>query len=366
MQGKTEIIKSIFLSKMKKQPYKLNFAVTSACNSRCKTCDVWKVFQRNPEIIKDDLSLREIELIFKNLPSNFVWLSLSGGEPFLRKDLVDICQAAVENIPSLGLISIPSNGLLTKEILGKTEKTLSLSLKNLFLNFSIDGPEKIHDEVRGIKDGFKKTWATYEKILALSQREPRLSVNLETTISKYNFNYIENFFKELVADGHKITVTIAHTGYLYKNTEGDKEFTRLDNDGGKLKTIIEIVKKSLNFTSPVDLIERIYLSQILKFYENPRRQPLPCIALENSLSLDQKGNIIPCFMWGKILGNIRDFDYNLKKFLKEKREEIKATRKLIRKEKCPNCWTPCEAYQSIINSFLSSRLVGLINSLVRR
>jgi len=354
MQGKTKIVKSILLSKIQKQPYKLNFAITSICNSQCKTCNVWKTFKNNPKIIKDDLTIKEIKLIFKNLPKNLVWISFSGGEPFLRKDLAEICQTAVENIPSLGLISIPSNGLLENKIVKTTKKILSLPLKNLFLNFSLDGPEKIHDEIRGIKGAFKKTWSTYEKILTFSKKEPRLHVNLETTISKYNLDYLEEFFQKLIASDHKITVTIAHTGYLYKNIKSNKKFTRLNHDGEKLKKIVKIVKNTLSLTSPIDLIEKAYLDKIPKFYKNPRKQPLPCIALKNSIAIDAHGNIIPCFMWGKILGNIKDFDYSLKKFLIEKQEKIEQTKELIKKEKCPNCWTPCEAYQNIISSFPTS------------
>lgn len=68
MKDKIGVIKSILISKTKKQPYKLNFAITSACNSRCKTCNVWRLFKKNPEIVKNDLTLEEIKLIFKNLP----------------------------------------------------------------------------------------------------------------------------------------------------------------------------------------------------------------------------------------------------------------------------------------------------------
>lgn len=363
MQAKTKIAKSIFISLVKEQPYKLNFTITSACNSRCQTCNVWQVFKDDPNLVGNDLKLNEIRLIFKNLPNSIVWLSLSGGEPFLREDLFEICKAAVENISPLRLISIPSNGLLTEKILNTTKKILSLPLQNLFLNFSLDGPEPIHDQIRGIKGGFEKTWSTYEQILALFKNEPRLYANLETTISKYNIDYLEVFLKELVEDGHKITVTIAHTGYLYKNTSGNKGFTKLDHDLEKLNKILKIVKRSLGI-SPVDIIEKIYLEKILGFYKNPQKQPLPCIALKSSIALDSRGNLTPCFMWEKILGNTKDYNYNLKQFFKQEKYEVEKIRNLIKKEKCPNCWTPCEAYQSIINGLFSRQLPQAIKSLI--
>lgn len=360
MVNKFKIIKSIISSKINHQPYKLNFAVTSACNSHCRTCLVWQKYQNDPSTINTDLKLEEITKIFKSLPENFVWLSLSGGEPFLRPDLVEICQSAINNIPSLCLISIPSNGLLTDLIVAKTKLILKSKLSNLFLNFSIDGPETIHNQIRGIPDAFKKTWSTYEKILALSRKNHRLAVNLEITISKYNLYCLEDFVRNLVNNGHKITATIAHTGYLYKNEEISKDFIQLNNHCEKLKRVINFIKHSLSITSVIDLVERIYLSKILEYYQRPHQQPLACIALKDSLAIDQKGNIIPCFMWGKVLGKISAFNYDLSSFQKKCWPEIVSSRELIRNEKCPNCWTPCEAYQSIINSFLTFKFSKII------
>lgn len=352
MENKTVILKSLVASKLRSRSYKLNFAITSECNSACQTCNVWQAYRNHPKITERDLSGKEIEIIFKNLPKDFVWLSLSGGEPFLRKDLVEICAAAVKHLPRLGLISIPSNGLLEDKIVDQTKEILSLPIKNLFLNFSLDGPKSVHEKIRGIKGSFKQTWNTYLGVLRLSRLDRRLHVNLETTISRFNLDHLEKFFSDLRKDHHQITVTVAHTGYLYKNVKGDNSFTRLDHDGTKLTSIIKVIRKGLSWTSPIELVESVYLSKIPEFYKNPLSQPLPCIALKNSLALDSQGNVIPCFMWGKRLGNLRDFDYDLKKLLENRKREIEAARLLIIKEKCPNCWTPCEAYQSIINALL--------------
>jgi len=121
MQEKTKIIRSFLAAKALKKPYKINFSITSACNSRCQTCNVWREFKKNPNITKSDLSLKEIEKIFKTFPKSIIWLSLSGGEPFLRDDLVLICKKAVENIPSLCLISIPLKRPIRKKYCGKNK-----------------------------------------------------------------------------------------------------------------------------------------------------------------------------------------------------------------------------------------------------
>ena len=360
MQNKIKIIRSIFSARIHNQPYKFNFAITSACNALCKTCNIGRIFRENPRIVEDDLSVDEIDKIFRSLPASITWLSLSGGEPFLREDLVDICQKATKRISSLSLISIPTNGLLEKDVIQKTKSILRLPIKNLFLNFSLDGPPDIHNYLRGVPNAFSKTWETYQKILALSQQDSRLHVNIETTISRYNIDLLGDFFKKLTAQKHKITVTIAHTGFLYKNTHSKKNFVNLGKDKRELRKIIKIVEKSLSFYSPNDLIERIYLNKILEFYKNPKQQPCPCVALKSSLAMDPKGNITPCFMWGKTLGNLREYNYNFRDFIKDNRREIARVKKIIQEQHCPNCWTPCEAYQSIINELANGHFRGLI------
>lgn len=359
MKSKAKIIKSIISSKLKHKIYKLNFAITSKCNSRCKTCNVWGEYKNNPEIAKKDLSFENIERIFKNLPKSVIWLSLSGGEPFLRNDLEIICLAAVKNIPNLKIISIPSNGLLPEQILLKTKKILESSLNNLFINFSLDGPAEIHDEIRGVKGAFTKTWTTYNKILDLSKSEPRLQVNIESTISNYNLNYLEDFFSELIENGHKITITIAHEGYLYKNNGLKNNYTQIHNHQEKIKKISLLIRKNLSKTSPLDIIQKIYLENIDQFHRSPKKQPLSCVASKYTIALDSRGNIIPCFMWGETLGNIKNYGYNLEKFLELNNKAIQEVQKKISMGQCPNCWTPCEAYQSIINSFLEGNLSKL-------
>ncbi len=103
-----KLIKSILASRIGKTPYKLNFSITSLCNSRCRTCNIWR-FSNSKR--KNELGLAEIEKIFKNFPG-LTWLSISGGEPFIRPDFDKIILSAIRYCPNLCMLSIPSNGLL--------------------------------------------------------------------------------------------------------------------------------------------------------------------------------------------------------------------------------------------------------------
>jgi hypothetical protein len=55
-------------------------------------------------------------------------------------------------------------------------------------------------------------------------------------------------------------------------------------------------------------------------------------------------------MYDRVLGNIRDTDYRLNPIWHS--AESQKVQHEIWNYQCPQCWTPCEAYQSILGDFL--------------
>ncbi|MFW5886589.1 MAG: radical SAM protein, partial [Bacteroidota bacterium] len=152
------IAKNIISSKLKKKPYKLNFLITMRCNSKCKHCRIWKL-----DRTENELTTEEIRKIFKNLPENIFWVSLSGGEPFIREDLKDIIIAAKDEIQNLKILNIPTNGLCQKQIIDTIKVLKNIPKVRFLIVFSIEGPEKINDKIRGISGAYNKTLETYYK-----------------------------------------------------------------------------------------------------------------------------------------------------------------------------------------------------------
>ncbi len=98
-------------------PITLTFSVTAACQSRCKTCHIGKRYHENPEIAKNDLSLGEIKKAFESL-EHVYFFNISGGEPFLRRDLAKIIELACKYLTP-AIVHIPTNALMP----GRLEKT---------------------------------------------------------------------------------------------------------------------------------------------------------------------------------------------------------------------------------------------------
>ncbi|MBI5798030.1 radical SAM protein [Candidatus Woesearchaeota archaeon] len=163
-------------------PKMLMLYVTDNCNLRCKHCFYWKEVD-NP---RNAHSIEQVEALTKSLKYPLDLLTLTGGEPFIRKDLVDIVRLFVEN-NHVKRIHIATNGLLPDLTVRKTNEMLViLGDTRLTMQFSIDGFEGKHDEVRGMKGAYQKTCETVKKLNEI--RDKRLAVSVATVVHRDNFH----------------------------------------------------------------------------------------------------------------------------------------------------------------------------------
>lgn len=342
-----ELLKGFLCSRLSNVPSKLNLNITSLCNSQCRTCNIWKTYWENPQKAREELTQEEIQRMLCAPGLNIEWLTIAGGEPFLKKNFEGILQFVVNQCPSIKLLSIPSNGLDKERILQCLAPVRDQKKLLLYVTFSLDGPPEIHNHVRGVESGYEKTWATYNEVKQLVAHNSNFRIALETTISKYNIDHIEPFIKKLIADEHTLILAMAHNAYQYKNEEEGLLLSRESQD--KIKQIILNVAGHIRGFSPENVLKRVYLKNCIPHVENPGRHILPCTALQNSIVVDPYGNVFPCTMWNKKIGNIKEYDYNLMALWNSGARA--QARQEIRERHCPACWTPCEAYQSIAQNF---------------
>ena len=78
----------------KNEPISLVHFVTNRCNARCSFCFI--DFD-NPKTFQGELTIEEIEKLTKNLGKSLLNVNLTGGEPFARKDLIDIAKSYLKN-----------------------------------------------------------------------------------------------------------------------------------------------------------------------------------------------------------------------------------------------------------------------------
>ena len=131
---------------------RIDFFVTSRCNLRCSHCFYWRELNTASDT---ELSIDEIRKIAQSF-MHPVSLSLTGGEPFLRKDLKEIIEAFQAGCGTRE-VGIATNGTLTENIVETIRSVLEDgNLSSLSVQVSLDGLEGTHDAIRGVKGSFQK------------------------------------------------------------------------------------------------------------------------------------------------------------------------------------------------------------------
>ena len=150
-------------------PRLLTYTVTFRCNARCIMCDSWKLKGHH------DLEIEEIESIFRQLP-RLDAVRLTGGEPFVRTDLLEIVELVVRYLRPFG-IHITSNGFLTDRIIELCEKRSRVVPLQIMI--SMDGLAEQHNHIRGNKNAFGCAMKTIESLIPL-----RRKLNLDLVVNQ--------------------------------------------------------------------------------------------------------------------------------------------------------------------------------------
>ncbi|MEM0094345.1 MAG: radical SAM protein [Candidatus Micrarchaeaceae archaeon] len=324
-----------------KQPYKLTFAISYLCNSRCKTCNIW---QLKP---KGELSIDEIrEFARKN--RSFRWIEITGGEPFLRSDIVEIVRAFYENSKGLYIVTIPTNSLTNHDmVISKIEQMLDLGLPRLSITVSLDGYRELHDEIRGVKGNYDKAIEMFRRLKALKEKRKNLFVVFGYTMSSMNQGMLEKTYEEVKKDIPEVTYNDFHINaaqlseIYYNNTDA----SILPNAAAMADEVEAYIKKRRFEFGSIPAIEGTFLRLLVK-YLRTGKSPIKSRSLDASLFLDSYGNVYPSIMWSRKIGNIRDFGYSLEGMWHN--DEANMVRKIIKEGKEPQSWTACEAYQAIV------------------
>lgn len=302
--------------------------VTSSCNSLCRTCFYWEELNQGR-----DLSFEQIATLSRTAPP-FHKLWISGGEPFLRKELAEIIELFYVN-NGMRHVNLPTNGLLPKQLGSVVERVLERCPElTVDLNFSLDGLANTHDAIRGVPNNFEKTLATMRLAEERWRGERRLRRNVVSCITTENY-------RELVALGLKMMRETESDGHYFEIIRGDPmdpELKRLEP--AELEQLhrrlmwfheqyAEGLFAHLGWASR-RLAKMYYLGNIKLHFDlhqqnhySNRAWPMPCTAGETTIVIDHDGSFRSCEMRGK-LGTLADFGFDLGAALdsRQMRQEI--------------------------------------------
>ena len=248
----------------------------------------------------------------------------------------------------LALLHFPTNGFQTAAIVGVVSNVARLMRgADLVITVSVDGDEDLNDDIRGVKGGYRHQMRTFNRLREL----PGVRVVLGMTLSRYNAGAFERVFRACqndcpglgIGDFH---VNVAQTSdHYYGNGNGNLLADR--------RTMVEALRRyrALSGMAPSlqGQLERAYLRGLTRYLEDGRT-PMRCHALRSSCFVDPWGTVYPCITYSRPLGSLRNHGMALGRVWTD--PDTAGVQAEIWKGQCPQCWTACEAYQSILGNLL--------------
>lgn len=305
--SKINMAKNLILLKLGiPSPLSAVFWVTDYCNSRCSMCSIWRLKEKNEmelDIFKQSFQrskiLRQISLF-----------SFTGGEPFLKKDLVEFVKA-VHKYANPTEIRFVTNSILTDKIISDMKEILKNHKGKYNVKLSLDGIGEAHNNMRGIKRCYDKVLATLNQLNILKERYPKkLTMSIGFTATALNYLEIDNVFR---------LSKEKNTGFFYKPVmEAEKLETKsvnsdlylTDEQKNYLKKYHNNLYQRLDKRHFSEKVSYNYFYQFLdKYYDKPSRI-IPCYAASASFHVAANWDVFTCIKLNHVIGNIRDKSFD--------------------------------------------------------
>jgi MoaA/NifB/PqqE/SkfB family radical SAM enzyme len=310
-------------------PLVLAHEVTGECNLKCKFCTYWR------ERKKDKMDLEEIKGIVSQAKELGVGMyCVTGGEPLLRSDIVEIVRyASSENM----ITSLISNGVLLADKISDIAPHLN------FLTISIDtlNSEK-YKNLRGY-DCLDKVLASVDKYIEVKDDFPGMNVNINSVLMEETLNEVFDLVNFAADRG----VGITFEPVVPQNVEGCPTWGSEEDFDRVLKEILQLKKEH----NKIIWNSEYYLRWLLE------RKRYICHS-ETLIRVDSTGNVTaPCYDHhdSKVIGNACE------KGLKEILETDVAKALHAKAHNCDrhDCYLMCYAEPSLVMESKIFALKGL-------
>jgi MoaA/NifB/PqqE/SkfB family radical SAM enzyme len=293
-------------------------------------CNIWRMRHTAPELQAADW----LRLLENPVLSDLKELDITGGEPFLRGDMIELLlgvgRLKSTHLKHLHSMAITTNGLLTDKVLKDVGTAIApLEEAGVALVFACgcDAVNPTHDRIRGFKGAWRRLEATLEGLLALRAQHPTLILGIKTTVTRLNIDELDNISR--FADERGLFTIISPfiiTANRYNNIDRQTDLAFCAQDLQKLRDFYHTSRFQWNY----------YRNELLHLLDTGRMAK-PCTAGFNYFFIRSTGELYACPIIDALLGNVKHSP--LQELIRSK-PAVRFRRGVLKFPECRTCTEP--------------------------
>jgi Fe-coproporphyrin III synthase len=289
--------------------------VTYRCNARCQMCNTWQHPSRASEEIGSE--------VMRKLPAGLDKINVTGGEPGIRKDLVNIVATLQSKTRE---IDISTNGYFTERLVQVGRRFPKVAFR-----ISLEGFPKLNDAVRGIPNGFERGLKTVIRLKEIGVA----NVGCGTVISDRNKSDLLDIYHLCALMGIEFGSSTMHNSFYFHKF--DNRIENLPATVAAMHRFIEALlqSKRSNLKLRVKDWGRAFINYGILQYIQGVTRPIPCGAAKELFFLDPFGKILACngseVPW--VMGDLKEKSFDEIWYSREAEETREKVAQCQR-----NCW----------------------------
>jgi MoaA/NifB/PqqE/SkfB family radical SAM enzyme len=316
----------------RKQPDKLQylmFKVTNLCNSNCEYCThaISRAKDEKKEVVPLEIIINTIE---QAAELGVTAISVNGGEPLTRKDILPI----IAKIIDCSIVPVlMTNGLLLPKMWDQLGAT---GLKYVIISFDSIVKE-VYEKQRGVN--FELALEGLEAALKMKEKYEDVEIHVSAVLTKDNQDDFIELVKFMSDKGIKVQVSPFHNYLKLKEDVSIHDREKIEN---LADTLLRMKKEGYLIASSVGFIKHL-----TSFFCEGKKVPddYQCKVGYTNLFIDAYMNVKPC--WSaefKAIGKLGE------KSLKEMwhSEKMENYRNKMMQCQCKGCWYMCTGEVSML------------------
>ncbi len=269
-------------------PRAMHFISTHRCNARCVMCGIWKETDtREEELSPNALGAILDDRLFERME----YVGVSGGEPFLRDDLAEICAVILEKCPTVKRLSLTTNGLLTRRmrtVLPEISHCARSAGALLDVSVSVHGMGETLAEIYGVAGAFEKIERTIG-VLEELRDEGRLSFSMNCVLLSENLISAGKLRKWAEDRGIPLSFVVGEHRLRFRTEGLDEAFVGPDGQ----KPLVDFLRSLADDPSQSAVSAGKY-RELVAMLEGRKTRSLSCYYAMGGLLLGHDGRLYYC------------------------------------------------------------------------